>query len=36
MIRKKFPKIGIHGLSTSEIDMIARIEKSSTKEVLSD
>ncbi|MCE9618160.1 MAG: CofH family radical SAM protein, partial [Nitrosarchaeum sp.] len=25
----------VHGLSTSEIDMIARIEKSSTKEVLS-
>ena len=25
----------MHGLSTSEIDMIARVEKSSTKEVLS-
>jgi dehypoxanthine futalosine cyclase len=35
MIRKKFPTVGVHGLSTSEIDMIARIEKSSTKEVLS-
>lgn len=35
MIREKFPKIGIHGLSTSEIDMIARVEKSSTKEILS-
>ena len=35
MMRKKFPTIGIHGLSTSEIDMIARVEKSSTKEVLS-
>jgi len=35
MIRKKFPDIGVHGLSTSEIDMIAKIEKSSTKEVLS-
>ena len=23
MIRKKFPQIGVHGLSTSEIDMIA-------------
>lgn len=35
MIREKFPKIGIHGLSTSEIDMIAKVEKSSTKEILS-
>ncbi len=35
MIRAKFPKIGVHGLSTSEIDMIARVEKSSTKEILS-
>ena len=35
MIREKFPLVGIHGLSTSEIDMIARVEKSSTKEVLS-
>ena len=35
MIRDKFPKVGIHGLSTSEIDMIARVEKSSTSEVLS-
>jgi len=35
MIRKKFPKIGVHGLSTSEIDMIARVEKSSTREILS-
>ena len=34
LIRKKFPKIGVHGLSASEIDMIARVEKSSTKEVL--
>ena len=24
MIRTKFPKVGVHGLSTSEIDMIAR------------
>jgi dehypoxanthine futalosine cyclase len=35
MIRSKFPSIGVHGLSTSEIDMIARVEKSSTKEILS-
>ena len=35
MIRKKFPNVGVHGLSTSEIDMIARVEKSSTKEILS-
>jgi len=35
MIREKFPLIGVHGLSTSEIDMIARVEKSSTKEILS-
>ena len=34
MIREKFPQIGIHGLSTSEIDMIAKVEKSSTKEIL--
>ena len=35
MIRSKFPMVGVHGLSTSEIDMIARVEKSSTKEILS-
>ena len=35
LIREKFPKVGIHGLSTSEIDMIAKVEKSSTKEILS-
>jgi cyclic dehypoxanthinyl futalosine synthase len=35
MIRKKYPHVGVHGLSPSEIDMIARIEKTSTKEVLS-
>ena len=34
MIREKFPDVGVHGLSASEIDMIARVEKSSTKEVL--
>ena len=35
MIREKFPLVGVHGLSTSEIDMIARVEKSSTREILS-
>ncbi len=35
MIREKFPLVGVHGLSTSEIDMISRVEKTSTKEVLS-
>lgn len=35
MIRAKFPKIGVHGLSASEIDMIAKVEKSSVGEVLS-
>ena len=35
MIRKKFPQVGVHGLSPSEIDMIAKVEKSSTKEILS-
>lgn len=35
MIRAKFPEVGVHGLSASEIDMISRIEKTSTKEVLS-
>ena len=34
MIRKKFPQVGVHGLSASEIDMISRIEKTSTKEVI--
>lgn len=34
-IREKFPQIGVHALSTSEIDMIARVEKSSTFEILS-
>ena len=34
MIREKFPNVGVHGLSTSEIDMIAKVEKSSTKEIL--
>lgn len=35
MIRAKFPEVGVHGLSASEIDMIAKIEKTSTKEILS-
>lgn len=35
MIRSKFPEIGVHGLSVSEIETIAHVEKSSTKEVLS-
>ncbi len=35
LIRKKFPQVGVHGLSPSEIDMIAKVEKSSTKEILS-
>jgi len=35
MMRTKFPQVGVHGLSASEIDMIARIEKTSTMEVLS-
>jgi len=34
LIRTKFPQIGIHALSPSEIDMIARVEKSSTREIL--
>lgn len=34
MIKTKFPTVGVHGLSASEIDMISRIEKSSTKEIL--
>jgi cyclic dehypoxanthinyl futalosine synthase len=33
-IKTKCPEVGIHGLSASEIDMIARVERSSTKEVL--
>lgn len=34
MIRSKFPEVGVHGLSASEIDMIAKVEKSSTREIL--
>ena len=33
-IKAKCPDIGIHGLSASEIDMIAKVERSGTKEVL--
>lgn len=35
MIRREFPEVGVHGLSASEIDMISRVEKTSTREVLS-
>ncbi len=34
-IRKRCPDVGIHGLSASEIDMIAKVERSTTAEVLS-
>ena len=34
LIRGRFPDVGVHGLSASEIDMIARVERSSTREVL--
>lgn len=34
-IKQKYPEVGINGLSPSEIDMIAKVERSSTKEVLS-
>ncbi len=34
-IKKKYPNVGIHGLSASEIDMIAKIERSSTREIIS-
>src|SRR5919202_4195180 len=34
-IKEKCPEVGIHGLSASEIDMIARVEKSSIKDILS-
>ncbi|HEU4605636.1 MAG TPA: CofH family radical SAM protein [Nitrososphaera sp.] len=33
-IKKKCPEVGINGLSPSEVDMIANLEHSSTKEVL--
>ncbi|HEV8387768.1 MAG TPA: cyclic dehypoxanthinyl futalosine synthase [Nitrososphaera sp.] len=34
-IKSKCPEVGINGLSPSEVDMISRVEKSSTGEVLS-
>ncbi len=34
LMREKFPQVGIHGLSASEIDMISKVEHTSTKEVL--
>jgi cyclic dehypoxanthinyl futalosine synthase len=33
-IKSKCPEVGINGLSPSEVDMIATVERSSTKEVL--
>ncbi len=33
-IKNKCPEVGINGLSPSEVDMIAKVERSSTKEVL--
>jgi cyclic dehypoxanthinyl futalosine synthase len=34
-IKAKCPEVGINGLSPSEVDMISRVERSSTREVLS-
>jgi cyclic dehypoxanthinyl futalosine synthase len=34
-IKAKCPEVGINGLSPSEVDMISRVEKSNTREVLS-
>jgi cyclic dehypoxanthinyl futalosine synthase len=34
VIKQKCPDVGINGLSPSEVDMIASVERSSTKEVL--
>jgi cyclic dehypoxanthinyl futalosine synthase len=33
-IKKKCPDVAVHGLSPSEVDMIAKVERSSTREVL--
>lgn len=33
-IKERCPEVGIHGLSASEIDTIAKVERSSTEEVL--
>ena len=35
MIRSKFPTVGVHALSASEIDMISKVDHTSTREVLS-
>ena len=35
MMRSKYPLVGIHGLSPSKLDIISKVEKSSTKEILS-
>ena len=35
MIRARHPEVGVHGLSASEIDMIAGVEGTSTREVVS-
>ena len=34
-IKQRYPEVGINGLSPSEVDMIAKVDRSSTKEVLS-
>ncbi len=34
-IKARFPDVAIHALSPSELDMIAKVERSSTKEILS-
>ena len=34
-IKRKCPDVAIHGLTPSEIDMISKVERVSTKEVLS-
>jgi cyclic dehypoxanthinyl futalosine synthase len=34
VIKKRYPEVGINGLSPSEVDMIAKVERSSTREVL--
>jgi cyclic dehypoxanthinyl futalosine synthase len=33
-IKQRYPEVGINGLSPSEVDMIAKVERSSTREVL--
>jgi cyclic dehypoxanthinyl futalosine synthase len=34
-IKQKYPEVAINGLSPSEVDMIAKVERSSTREILS-